>query len=186
MNMAILPADEQGASSALRKSLFAERLRALMAARGLTVTETARLLQEHLPDKKFNPVNLSHYRVGRSIPRPRILSALGAILGVSPEELAPTVAAPIHSPGSNDKESAPKLNVVVEGMGPSMRVEPRSNSASHDEPVVPAEERGNAGLGSIPSFNLEDLDGGQAWLQINQRLSWPTVIKILQVLKGEK
>ncbi|MGO9944686.1 MAG: helix-turn-helix domain-containing protein [Rhodoblastus sp.] len=180
MNMAISPATEQDAHSALRKRLLAERLRALMAARGLTVTETARLLREQLPDKKFNPVNLSHYRAGRSIPRPRILSALSAILGVSPEELAPTAAAPTLSPGSSDKEAAPKLNVVAEGMGPSMR------AANHDEPVMPAEERGDSGLGSIPSFNLEDLDGGEAWLQINQRLSWPTVIKILQVLKGEK
>ncbi len=186
MNMAISPATEQDAHSALRKRLLAERLRALMAARGLTVTETARLLREQLPDKKFNPVNLSHYRAGRSIPRPRILSALSAILGVSPEELAPTAAAPTLSPGSSDKEAAPKLTVVAEGMGPSMRAEPRSNVADHDESVFPAEERGDAGLGSIPSFNLEDLDGGEAWLQINQRLSWPTVIKILQVQKGEK
>jgi hypothetical protein len=30
-----------------------------------------------------------------------------------------------------------------------------------------------------------DLPGGEALLQINQRLAWPTVIRILQALKGE-
>jgi hypothetical protein len=43
----------------------------------------------------------------------------------------------------------------------------------------------DAAPGAIPSFHLEDLAGGEAWLQINQRLSWSTVIKILQALKGK-
>lgn len=36
----------------------------------------------------------------------------------------------------------------------------------------------------VPAFYIEDLSDGQAWLQINQRLPWPSVIKILQALKG--
>ncbi len=184
--MAILDELEQDAFSTRRKRQLAERLRTLMAAKGLTVTATARLLQERLPDKKFNPVNLSHYRAGRSVPRPRILIALSEILGVSPEELAPTDADRAPASGSNNKEPPLNLKIAAEGGGQSMRVEPRQNAAAEHKPFSHAGERSDAGLGLNPSFNLEDLDRGEAWLQINQRLSWPTVIKILQVLKGEK
>jgi transcriptional regulator with XRE-family HTH domain len=163
--MVILQAPARDASNSRRKSLFAERLRVVMTAKGLTVTATARLLQERLPEKKFNPVNMSHYLAGRSFPRPPILEALSDALGVSPEDLAPSATGKPALVASNDRLVAPILNGGAD-----------RSSVSTD--------RDDDAVASIPAFNLEDLASGEAWLQINQRLSWSTVIKILQVLKG--
>ena len=183
--MAILPTSQQKAPDDGRRRLLAERLRMLMADKGLTVTATARLLQERLPGKKFNSVNLSHYRAGRSVPRQRILIALSEILGVSPEELAP-VNEGRATRGVPGEKQPPHELLKIDGEvdGPPERSEPRLiGGADH----LPAPEQLNdLSFSSVPTFHLEDLDSGEAWLQINQRLSWPTVIKILQVLKGEK
>jgi transcriptional regulator with XRE-family HTH domain len=72
-----------------RKRRLSERLRLLMDEKGLSVTAAARLVKEQLPGASFNPANISHYRAGRSVPRPNVLRALSAILNVDPEDLAP-------------------------------------------------------------------------------------------------
>src|SRR5277367_1235479 len=75
-----------------RRKKLSERLRALMDEKGLSVARAARLVQERLPNGAFNSANISHYRAGRSLPRPDVLRALSAVLNVDPEDLAPTKA----------------------------------------------------------------------------------------------
>jgi transcriptional regulator with XRE-family HTH domain len=70
-----------------RKKAFSERLRAAMDRQGLSVNELARRVQDELPGEEFNAVNLSHYRAGRSLPRPRYLSALSKAVGISATDL---------------------------------------------------------------------------------------------------
>ena len=65
-------------------TVFARRLKAAMQERGLTANETARRVREALGEgAKFTPANISHYRQGRSLPRPRYLAALSRALGVT-------------------------------------------------------------------------------------------------------
>ena len=37
---------------------------------------------------------------------------------------------------------------------------------------------------ALPQVHVEDLANGEAWVLINQRLLWPTVIQLLHALKG--
>jgi transcriptional regulator with XRE-family HTH domain len=151
-----------------KKALFAERLRAVMAEKGLSVSSLAKLVQNELPGETFNPVNISHYRAGRSMPRPRILRALTQALGASFADITPALA--------DDAFRAPPAIAADEQR---VSIDPATDS---DLALLAA---GDGAGGVIPSFHLEDLAGGEAWLQINQRLSWSTVIKILQALKGK-
>lgn len=128
-----------------RKRMLSERLRSLMDEQGLSVNELARRVQNELPGEKFNPVNLSHYRAGRSLPRPRYLTALSKAVGVPAGDLLPPETPPVFE----------------------------------EQPVERANDQ-------APAFHVEDLADGQAWLQINQRLPWSLVLKILQALKGDK
>ncbi|WP_296712642.1 helix-turn-helix domain-containing protein [Rhodoblastus sp.] len=151
-----------------KKALFAERLRAVMAEKQLSVSSLAKLVQNELPGEAFNPVNISHYRAGRSMPRPRILRALTQALGASFADIAPSAA-----------EDAFRTPPAITG---EQKVPVDDAGADPDLALLAAND---ATAGAIPSFHLEDLAGGEAWLQINQRLSWSTVIKILQALKGK-
>jgi transcriptional regulator with XRE-family HTH domain len=162
------PGPDGAASNVGKKALFAERLRAVMAEKRLSVSSLAKLVQDQLPGETFNPVNISHYRAGRSMPRPRILRALTQALGASFEDIAPSMADDaFHTPPAITGEQ--KIPADAAGADPDLAL-----LAAND-----------AAPGAIPSFHLEDLAGGEAWLQINQRLSWSTVIKILQALKGK-
>ena len=107
--------------------VFARRLRAIMEERGLTAGETARRMRERLGgDAKFTPANISHYRFGRSLPRPRYLDALSAVLGVDKEELfsdahphktgrATAGESSSQTPSHDGHETPPSLNVVDRG-----------------------------------------------------------------------
>ena len=69
-----------------RNLLFAERLRLAMEERGWSGAETARKVRDQLGDSAtFTPVNIAHYKQGRSRPRPQYLAALSVALG-KPEE----------------------------------------------------------------------------------------------------
>jgi transcriptional regulator with XRE-family HTH domain len=148
-----------------RKTVFAERLRSIMAERNLTVTTLARLVQQRIPDRNFNPVNLSHYRSGRSLPRPQVMNALAQALVVELEDLAPSNLSGIEITQKLERKRGRKQSAVTE-------------AALVD---TPSDKDENAS----PAFYLKDLEGGDAWIQINQRLSWNLVIKLLKVLKGE-
>jgi transcriptional regulator with XRE-family HTH domain len=89
--MARPPASNRSRRPLAAKREFAERLSALMSARGLTVDQTAEEMRKHLgPTESFASSNLSHYRNGRSMPRAGHLEALGRALGVATSELVPT------------------------------------------------------------------------------------------------
>lgn len=129
-----------------RKRELSRRLRELMDEKGLGVVEVAKLVERELSGEKFNAVNLSHYRAGRSLPRPKYLKALSKALGVSSQELIP-------------------LNQTLDLSDPEVK--------DVQDP-------------DLPAFRVDDLSDGLAWLQINQRLPWDLVLRILNVLKGEK
>jgi transcriptional regulator with XRE-family HTH domain len=106
----------------LDSKAFARRLRAIMEERGLTAGETARRMREHLGgDTKFTPANISHYRLGRSLPRPRYLDALSAVLGIDKEELLssahpyPEREPSSDGPSRDGHEAPPSLNIVDRG-----------------------------------------------------------------------
>jgi transcriptional regulator with XRE-family HTH domain len=143
-----------------RKRRLSERLRLLMDEKGLSVTAAARLVKEQLPGASFNPANISHYRAGRSVPRPNVLRALSAILNVDPEDLAP-------------QQEAQE----------DVAIKPQAAKGFESEVSVVA-KRGLSPA-RIPSFHITESHNGEAFLQINQKLSWATAIRILQVLKLE-
>jgi transcriptional regulator with XRE-family HTH domain len=149
-----------------RRRRLSERLRALMDEKGLSVTAAAKQVLERLPGDSFNPANISHYRAGRSLPRPCVLKALSAVLDVDPEDLAPSQVSEVGAFAILDEDDG------LEGV------------ARHEAPISALGSDGLS-LNSIPAFQIKDLPGGEALLQINQRLSWTTVIRILQALKGE-
>jgi transcriptional regulator with XRE-family HTH domain len=151
-----------------RKALFSQRLRSLMAGKALTVTALAKAVQRQVPGGKFNQVNISHYRSGRSLPRAQIMKALAEALGVDIEELAP-------SSGSSILTLPPEPSQSEKALQPA---DVRKSSA-------PKAAVGDQAPSAAPAFYVKDMEEGQAWIQINQRLSWQTVIKLLQVLKGE-
>ena len=112
-----------------------------MELRQLTVAETAKRMAEIL-DEKFNAVNLSHYRAGRSLPQKKYLAALSAVLEVQESELMPATRS--------------------------------------DEIAI-----GNRfDIQSVPQFKIEELSNGYAYLQINQELPWPVVIRVIEALKS--
>ena len=53
-----------------------------MQQKEITVRDLAAKMQAELCDEKFNVVNLSHYRAGRSLPRARYLTAISRAIGV--------------------------------------------------------------------------------------------------------
>jgi transcriptional regulator with XRE-family HTH domain len=155
-----------------RRKKLSERLRTLMDEKGLSVARAARLVQERLPNGAFNSANISHYRAGRSLPRPDVLRALSAVLNVDPEDLAPT------------KANGYANGVTTLAILDDPEQEHGVKDASQDGRPSARAASGRS-LGSVPEFHITELPGGEALLQINQRLPWPTVIRILQALKGE-
>jgi transcriptional regulator with XRE-family HTH domain len=72
------------------KAAFAQRLRAALDERGLTVAETTRRMRTHLPKgESISVVGMLHYLSGRSMPRLRYLDALSLALRVDKSELIP-------------------------------------------------------------------------------------------------
>jgi hypothetical protein len=132
-----------------------------MDEKGMSVTTAARLVKEQLPGASFNSANISHYRAGRSVPRPNVLRALSAILDVDPEELSP--------------EQAPRDQSA-------RRPKTASNSKTEAALIEPKKDPTSA---RIPHFHITEMHNGEALLQINQKLSWATAIKILKLLKIE-
>jgi transcriptional regulator with XRE-family HTH domain len=168
---AIASAEAHGAAVAAltlndqRKQRLSGRLRSLMDQRGLSVSVAAKLVQEQLPGSSFNATNISHYRAGRSMPRPRVLRALGRVLGVDPEDLTSTRA------GATEITADDAVGDQIDG---GMR-----NLVS----IASLSEDGSSR--TVMRFHVTDLPDGEALLRINQKLSWSTVIRILKVLKED-
>lgn len=148
---------------------FAAQLRRLMNEKKISVATLAQNVQDQLPGKKFNSANISHYRSGRSTPRPAIMAALAKALDVDVDSLVATTRPESRS------------------MAPSgrARATPRSRAAAQPRPLAVPHEAAPARDDDEPVFHVQDLKDGGAWIQINQRLPWSMVIKLLQVLKGE-
>jgi hypothetical protein len=73
---------------AARNEAFAERLRAAIARKGWSISETARRAAAHLGSgTKFGDGHVWQYVHGRSVPRTRYLDALSRALDLEPHEL---------------------------------------------------------------------------------------------------
>lgn len=153
-----------------QKAIFAGVLRKIMDEKKLTVTALAGLVQNQIPDRKFNPVNISHYRSGRSLPRPHILAALARALEIDIGELSAATGREVE--GAPKRRSTDKKAISPQGI--------LGGGPHFESKETPGD------LAGEPGFYVQDLKDGEAWIQINQRLSWDMVIKLLQMLKGEK
>jgi hypothetical protein len=104
---------------------------------------------------------------GRSFHAANVLRALSIVLDVEPKELTSANAVPIETPTNN--------NIVVKDW--------KSGGSSSSASIRATPEDDLSTM--APRFDITDLPGGQALLQINQKLSWLTAIRILQILKEE-
>jgi len=126
-----------------------------MNERGLTATETARRMSEHLPDgKTVSLATISHYRTGRAIPRLDKLDALSRALEVEQSELISLSDSP--APQSAPDPIAP----IRDNTGLALAT--RSEAVGH--------------------IGIEDF-GDEVHLRIDQRVSWAVALKILDALK---
>ena len=129
----------------MRKKAFAKRLNALIGERALTPKTIAARMQQELNGEKFNVVNLSHYRAGRSLPRQRYLDALSRAVGVPADALLMAEAEPPEGAAADRTRKASR---------PAIRIEARSDS--------------------------------EAFLEINQQLSWRRIIRVMHALKDDE
>ena len=138
------------------KVAFARRLRAAIERKGWTLSETARQTSDVLgADAKFGRAHVWHYLNARAIPRARHLDALSQALQVTPHEL-------LGSAGPRPSGNPPGER--DEGASGQTDVDSFATSAS----IVHAEDYGD----------------GTAFLRISQRVSWPTALKVMTLLKG--
>jgi transcriptional regulator with XRE-family HTH domain len=109
-----------------RNLLFAERLRLAMQERGWSGAETARKVRDQLGDSAtFTPVNIAHYRNGRSRPRPQYLAALSVALG-KPEEYF--LGFKINGAAHADAANGHSLNTAQDAL-PALHIEDRGRTA---------------------------------------------------------
>jgi DNA-binding Xre family transcriptional regulator len=204
-----------------RKRWLSQNLRKLMSERELKSAELARLIAKRMPGDHFNPINISHYRAGRALPRAQVLLALCEALEVGPEKLFEPPTSQLDAPNAKEKVEPHALSSqdmtsvdrrlgrvastgqILGALCDLLSVTPEQLLASINaqagmggedaRPSVSADA--DASCSSVrqdvaarrraPPFQIADLSGGEAWVSINQSLPWPTVIKILQALKGE-
>ena len=102
-----------------RKKAFAKRLNALIGEQALTSKAIADRMQRELDGEKFNVVNLSHYRAGRSLPRTRYLNALSRAVGVSADVLLMSEAdvAGDEPTAANGKGERPAVRIEARSEG---------------------------------------------------------------------
>jgi transcriptional regulator with XRE-family HTH domain len=145
-----------------------------MEERGLTVTEVADRMRQHLPrGESFATSNLSHYRQGRSVPRNGHLKALSLALGVDPAELTMArKAGPIQIGGSVQIAGPDGVGAPATTHGPADGV--RLHAVAPRLPRSPA---------TTSVIGIEDL-GTEVHLTIDRRVPWEVGLKVLQILKG--
>jgi len=152
----------KAAFSKAEKAHFAERLKAVMDERGLTIAETARRLRQQLPEGEgFDDTNLIHYRQGRSIPRPAHLDALSRALGVRVSDL---VGAEERRPVTAERAA----------LAPAARTESTQLSVSRLMSEM-------TGLRS-PIQAIED-HGDNVLIRFEQLVPWSVALEILHALK---
>ena len=101
-----------------RRTAFARKLKHVMSEKALSLQEVALRMEKELDGQKFNIVNLSHYRAGRSVPRPHYLAALSRAVGVPTELLLePIGTADRPVPDHSSKDDVYTETVSVEALG---------------------------------------------------------------------
>ena len=148
------------------KAIFANRLRSLMDSHGLTVSETVRRANEHMPKgKSLSKASVSQYRSGRSVPRQPSLDALGAALGVRPSDLLGS--SPKHAKAGAARKASNQLRDRVIAKG-------RTGPSRAD--VLSAE--------SSPQHRLAIEDcGDEVHIRFDQRVPWSVAVRIFEALK---
>jgi transcriptional regulator with XRE-family HTH domain len=108
-------------------TVFAQRLKSAMEERGWGLSETARRVRENLGEgSKFTAANISHYRQGRSFPRPRYLDALSSALGMDKNALV----SPDESAAVLSKGPSPAAAIIEpSGASPHFHIEDRGGNA---------------------------------------------------------
>jgi transcriptional regulator with XRE-family HTH domain len=140
------------------KVAFARRLRAAIERKGWTLSETARQTSDVLGrDAKFGRAHVWHYLNARAIPRARHLDALSQALQVKPDELLGSTAL-----------SHPEAHAGRGASDSPFATHPGADSLSTSTTIVHAEDYGD----------------GTAFLRVSQRVSWPTALKVMTLLKA--
>lgn len=144
-----------------RRVHFASRLRAAMARKGWTQTQTAKAAAAFLtPGEKLGRSHLSQYVTGRALPGPRYRSALSRALELSEAELmGPALGEEATAPASLTIDDQPLRS---------------GDQAASGEEASPERE----------AVEVRDAGDGGAWLHIDQRIPWSTALEILKLLKG--
>lgn len=76
--------------TAVEKKVFGQKLRKMMADKGLSGADLARQASIHLPkDKTIGRDNISWYLTGRSMPIPTYMAAIAKVLEIDPQFLLP-------------------------------------------------------------------------------------------------
>jgi transcriptional regulator with XRE-family HTH domain len=143
-----------------------------MREQGLSSSETAERVREHLPEGEgFSASNISHYRSGRSVPRSLRLEALSQALGVQPAELVPAADTDIETRAqpSQERRSAPA----------SRAQKPQSGRRKGS---VERNRRDTAQGNGTLILHIEDL-GTKVRIQLDQRIPWELAMKLIQALK---
>ena len=160
----------QRASKDATKRLFAKRLIAIMNQRGLSIAETARQMRQHLPaGEGFTATNLTHYRQGRSVPRPKYLEALSRVLEVDPSALTPEGT----NTGGQSRASA-------ESRSGGLQAKARKADARIQDSQKTESTTSPADAVVIADY------GDEVHIRIDQRLPWSVGLRILQALKAHR
>jgi transcriptional regulator with XRE-family HTH domain len=155
------------------KQQFSTRLRKIMDEKGLSSNEIADRMREHLSEgESFATSNLSHYRQGRSVPRPKYLAALSAALGVNASDLLPGGVQGLTEDGVPSKPVAPRSR-----RGGGAR---RRGAAS--VPAAPRTELAAEVDHGASMIFMED-KGNMVHLKFDQLVSWDVALTILNALK---
>ena len=148
------------------RAAFADRVRTIMQDQGLSVTETARRVRQHLPEgESISQASISHYRTGRAVPSLRYLDALSLALGVPKSELMSIWDAG-DSEGQSQKKGAAESQPHMQP-SPARAMSPRGAQASASDGCV----------------HFVDL-GDKMRLRVDQVLPWSTGLQILEILRG--
>ena len=142
-------------SRRLARATFAARLRLIMDERHLTLMETARRMREHLPEGES--VSISSLAQYRT----------GRVMPRPQHLRALSLALGVEEP-----VLAPQPELSSTRMAPMARVH-ASNKNVRRGPVEKSEW-----------FEMQDL-GDEVYLTVDQRVPWPVVIQVLELLKGK-
>jgi transcriptional regulator with XRE-family HTH domain len=77
--------------------------------------------------------------------------------------------------------SLPRAN-VLDALSRVLEIPVDQLAASTESGIEPVAQQGPTG--NLPVLRVEDAGDGHVFLQLNQRLSWPDALRVLQALRG--